>query len=92
MTSVLLALVTVFMFAIPSFAQESKDQCPEKLYQAQASVKDLSITESLLETEVNQKRKQVATLGRQLQEERIAHEATKKALAKAQSKPEAEKK
>lgn len=84
--AVLLSALTVQAQAAPK-----GDQCPAQLQAANNVLKANAVNENLLESEVNQKRKQVAALGMQLQEERQAHDQTKKALAKLQEtakKPE----
>ena len=82
--------ILCLLLMIPSFvfAQGEDKACQTKLEEARTLLKDASITENLLESELSQKRKQVASLGRQLQEERKAHEETRTRLAKYQSKDE----
>lgn len=88
-----LVLIAVLAQVMVSSAQaeSKKDQCPAQLEQARATVQTGAVNENLLENEVNQKRKQIASLGLQLQQERQAHAETKKAMAKLQSATDATK-
>lgn len=70
-------------------APSGKQAKSAQMQEVQTALKDASVTVNLLENELNQKRKQVASLGRQLQEERQAHAETRNALAKLQPKDEA---
>lgn len=70
-------------------APSGKQAQSAQVQEMQNALKDSAVTVNLLENELNQKRKQVASLGRQLQEERQAHAETRKALSKLQPKDEA---
>ena len=84
--------LAVSVVTVQAQAAPKGEQCQEKLQSANTVLRTQAVTENMLEAEVKQKRSQVASLGLQLQEERQAHEQTKKALAKLQGAAESTKK
>ncbi len=88
---VAMAVLCFSVLTVQAQAAPKGDQCQEKLQSANNVLRTQAVTENMLEAEVKQKRSQVASLGLQLQEERQAHEQTKKALAKLQGAADATK-
>jgi len=82
LTFFVVGILCMLMMTVPVQAQDAKPDVAAQLQEARTALKDRTITVQLMDQELMQKREQVASLGRQLQEERQAHQDTKKALAK----------